>query len=69
MSEQENTTTVSDNKTTDNPKDKTNELANGGMSNLNMIKSGGRFLTTRVGENKIFCKESFGNVFLHLFLL
>ena len=46
MSEQENTTTVSDNKTTDNPKDKTNGLANGGMSNLNMIKSGGRFLTT-----------------------
>lgn len=61
MSEQENITTVSDNKTIDNPKDKTNGSANGGMPNLNMIKSGGRFLTTRVGENKIFCKESFSD--------
>ena len=61
MSEQKNITTVSDNKTTDNPKDKTNGLTNGGMPNLNMIKSGGRFLTTRVGENKIFCKELFSD--------
>ncbi|GIT56971.1 MAG: hypothetical protein Ct9H300mP18_04000 [Candidatus Neomarinimicrobiota bacterium] len=59
MSEQENTTTVSDNKTTDNPKDKTNGLANGGMPNLNMIKSGGRFLTTRVGEIRFFVKNYF----------
>ena len=65
MSEQENITTVSDNKTTDNPQDKTNELANGGMPNLNMIKSGGRFLTTRVGENKIFCKELFSKSFIY----
>ena len=61
MSEQENITAVSDNKTTDNPQDKTNGSANGGMPNLNMIKSGGRFLTTRVGENKIFCKELFSD--------
>lgn len=30
MSEQENITAVSDNKTTDNPQDKTNGSANGG---------------------------------------
>ena len=51
MSEQENVTTASENKTIDNSKDKTNGLANGGMPDLNMIKSGGRFLVTRVGEN------------------
>ena len=61
MSEQENVTTASENKTTDNSKDKTNGLANGGMPDLNMIKSGGRFLVTRVGKNKIFCKESFSD--------
>ena len=61
MSEQKNVATVSENKTTDNSKDKTNGLANGGMPDLNMIKSGGRFLVTRVGENKIFCKELFSD--------
>ena len=49
MSEQENVTTASENKTTENSKDKTTGLANGGMPDLNMIKSGGRFLVTRVG--------------------
>ena len=60
MSEQENITT-NENKTIDSSEKKKNDVANGGMPNLNMIKTGGKFLVTRVGEKEIFCKELFSD--------
>ena len=60
MSEQENITT-NENKTIDSSEKKKNDVANGGMPNLSMIKTGGKFLVTRVGEKEIFCKELFSD--------
>ena len=39
--------------------DNTNNSSKDGAIDFSKIKTGGRFLTTVVGTNKVFCKEAF----------
>ena len=55
MSEQQQTITEDKNIDNKNEEQSTSSQA----PDLNAIKTGGRFLTTRVGDRKVFCKEEF----------
>ena len=39
--------------------DNTNNSSKDGAIDFSKIKTGGKFLTTVVGTNKVFCKEAF----------
>ena len=52
MSEQQQT--ITDDKNIDNKVEE--QSTSSQMPNLNAIKTGGKFLTTRVGDRKVFCK-------------
>ena len=57
MSEQQQTITEDKNIDNKNEEQSTSSQA----PDLNAIKTGGRFLTTRVGDRKVFCKEEFSD--------
>ena len=57
MSEQQQTTT--EDKNIDNKVEEQSTSSQG--PDLNAIKTGGKFLTTKVGDRKVFCKEDFSD--------
>jgi len=57
MSEQQQTTT--EDKNIDNKVEE--QSTSSQMPDLNAMKTGGKFLTTRVGDRKVFCKEDFSD--------
>ena len=57
MSEQQQT--ITEDKNIDNKAGEQSTASK--MPDLNAIKTGGKFLTTRVGDRKVFCKEEFSD--------